>query len=193
MKTLSFFYHYIKKNWLTIFIVLAVILFVTADILQVITPRVAKPGNQPNTWKSITPNYSKISDVYKAFGQPLETKKIDQGTQLSYKSVFPALPNQVVVDPQEKVSFMKEQTLHVDGGNISNYTTKYGKADLVMFDAETGPGDRAYVFLSKGLVIVAHVGDGSVEQRWYFTPTNQDNFLKIWGTHLSFNENPDQL
>ena len=192
MKVFLSLYYFVKKNWLSVFITLIVGLYIFAQVLHLLTPP-QKPLQQPNTWESITPNYSTPDDVYKALGQPLKTEKIPEGTQVSYKSAFLAQPNTVVINTQNKVAFVREYVTHAQGGNLQDYVNQFGKYDLVMFDNTTGAADRTYVFLSKGLVVVAHIADGSVEQRWYFSPTDQDTFLKTWGKNLSLQEKPDAL
>ncbi len=188
-------FRFLQKNVLRIIIVLAIVLFVSAQILRILTPPTPpKIQSQDNTWNSITPGFSTGADVVQRLGQPINSRKIDNSdnTELDYISPYPAQPNQVVVDPNAKVQFIK-QYVGVDQKEfLQDYVNKFGNYDLALVDPQTGEADRVYVFANKGVAIIAHIADGSVEQKWYFTPTTAGNFLTSWGNNLTNDENKRQ-
>lgn len=170
-----------REYWYVILFIIAFIALAVSYILRAITP----PTNQPNTWNNLTPGYSKLDDVTQNLGQPIGQEQTPFGERLLYESNYPTLPNSVIVDPENTVQFIK-QYLPLDGFEaLETYTSQYGEPDFVLIDEEAGETFRAHVFLTEGLVLIAHVADNSVQQKWYFTPVNAEIFLQSWGTNLT--------
>lgn len=176
---------FFRKYWYVSLFVFAFVLLVIAQVLRLLTP---PPPLQTNSWNGITPGRSTLSQLDQQFGLPIQTQQSQLGTVLSYQSEFPTLPHQVVVDQENTVQFIKEYIPYSPDLKIDQYIQQFGQPDLELIEPEAGEAARAYVFLSQGLVIVAHVTDGTIEQRWYFTPTTESAFLQSWGQELTDQE-----
>ena len=189
---------FIKKQWLPLLIGAVALILILSAIFHILTPPqpARPPADAQNAWQGIVPNFSSVTDVQRVFGQPLASKQTDNGTELRFKSEFPALPNTVVADSQGKVLFMKEYVPFKaeNPDTLNNYVQKWGQPDLELFEPTAGNAVRAHVFLSKGVVVIAHINGGVVEQKWYFSPTTQETFLTSWGKALSNEaEGPESL
>lgn len=164
---------------------LAAVLIVVGAIFRVLTPLPTPPENAPNSWQGVVPGYSKLDSAVDTFGQPIGSRRVSAGTEYSFTSPIQVFPHQVVTDDQGTITFMKEYLSYKDERNLSEYTEKYGPADLVLKDEGSRDSLDAHVFLDEGLVILAHVADGAVEQIWYFEPTTAETFLASWGKNLT--------
>jgi len=171
--------------WFVFLFIGAMVALILAYILRLLTPA----GPQSNTWNNITPGLSDVNDVTKNFGQPLSQESYGPGQRLQYQSQYPTRPHDVITDQSGTVQFIKEY-LPLDSQEFINTSIEqYGEPDYVLIDEITGDAFRAYVFLDQGLVLIAHIADDSVQQKWYFVPTSADNFLQSWGQSLT-NEEP---
>lgn len=171
------------SHWFVTLIVLAFVLTIVSLIIRSLLPKTVPI--KENSWNGITPGYSGYAQLLEKMGPPLETTETAEGFELKYQSDFLALPNQVVTSKEGTVQFIHEYLKYDPGHVLKTYVEQYGKPDLVLNDPRSGPALQAHVFLKYGVVIIAHVKDGSVEQKWYFSPTDQDTFLKSWGENLS--------
>ncbi len=171
------------SHWFVILLILSFIITLVSIIVRSMLPENV-PIND-NTWNNITPGFSSYSQLVEKMGPPLESVETEDGFELKYQSDFLAIPNEVVTDKEGKVQFIKEYLIYDETHLLKQYTDKYGQPDLILNDPQSGPAVEANVFLQAGLVIMAHVNDGSVEQKWYFSPTNRQVFLNSWGEQLS--------
>lgn len=174
-----------NNNWLIAFFAIAGVVLIISYAINVIVPKTVPI--QENSWGEITPGYSTTDQVIKKLGQPKKVVQTPQGTELSFESSFPAIPNKVIADRAGKIVFIKEFLLYDENHLLEQYVEKYGQPGLVLNDLEGG-SLKAHVFLKQGLVIMAHIADNSVQEKWYFPPTTQDIFLKSWGSGLSTEE-----
>lgn len=173
---------FIIKYWY-VFILGA--LLIATIILQIINSIIVKaPVQQANTWFNITPGYSSLRDVENSFGKPLSRSNTENGTALYYESHYPAQPNEVIINDSNQVQFIKEYLPPLNGTKIDQYIAEYGEPDLILIDEKTGDSTLAHVFLKQGLVILSHITGGTVEQRWYFEPTDEQTFMRSWGSTL---------
>lgn len=171
------------SHWFVIFIVLAFLLTILSLIIRSLLPKTVPI--KENTWNGITPGYSSYTQLLEKLGPPLETSETATGFELKYQSDFLALPNQVVTSKEGTVQFVHEYLKYDPEHVLKTYIEQYGKPDLVLNDPRSGVALQANVFLKYGVVVIAHVKDGSVEQKWYFSPTDQQTFLESWGENLT--------
>ncbi len=174
-----------REYWYVWFFALVFIALVVAYVLRILTPPKPLP-DQANTWKGITPGKSSLQDIQQKLGPPINQRQTGDGLKLEYQSTYPTLPNEVVVqNGSTTVTFIKEYVDFKANEKLSDYVEAHGKYDLDLFDEESGFATRAYVFLDEGVVILAHVKDGSIEQKWYFQPTTEELFMQSWGKNLN--------
>lgn len=173
----------LKQYWFAIFLLTAFVLLTLSTIFKMITPQPTIV--QENSWNEITPGHSTAQDLVEYLGEPISSSESKYGTILEYKSLFPSAPNQVVVDQTGTVTFIKEFLDYDENHTLSKYADIYGDPDLILNDLEGRMSLKTYVFLDEGLVIKAHELDNTVQEKWYFEPTDQNSFLNSWGENLS--------
>lgn len=171
------------SHWFVILLILSFILTAVSLVVSSLLPKTVPIGE--NTWNNVTPGYSSYAQLVESLGPPLETTETQDGFSLKYQSDFLAIPNRVVTDKEGTVQFIKEFLLYDPEHLLEQYLEQYGEPDLVLTDPESGGALQAHVFLKQGVVILAHIQDGSVEQKWYFAPTDAQTFLSSWGENLS--------
>lgn len=175
----SFFHQY----WYVLLLFFAFIVIAISTIIRIMTP--AEIPIQDNSWGGITPGYSTIDQVVAQLGEPIDQENTVDGKRNYFKSDYPTLPNQVVSNSEGIVKFIKRYVSYDTEHTINQYVNKYGSADLELIDQETGDSFNAYVFLDQGIVVIAHIFDGTVNQIWYFEPTSKESFLSSWGNNLN--------
>lgn len=173
----------IKDSWFVIFLILSFIAVVVSLIIRNLLPE--EIPIQDNTWNGVTPGFSKYEQLVETMGVPIDSIETEDGFEIQYQSDFKAITNKVETDKEGVVQFIKEFLTYDETDTLSLYTEKFGEPDLILSDRESGISLRANVFLTHGVVIMAHVKDGSVEQKWYFVPTDKTTFLNSWGDNLS--------
>jgi hypothetical protein len=174
---------FFSSQWFVILLITAFFITVISLIIRALLPE--EIPVQENTWNSITPGFSNYEQLVEQMGPPLDSVETEDGFKLDYQSDFLAIPNQVITDKTGTIEFIKEYLLYDPNHVLKTYKDLYGEPDLVLFEEENSSAIKANVFLEEGLVILAHITDGTVEQKWYFVPTTQDLFLASWGQALS--------
>lgn len=172
-----------KEYWYVAVGILIFVLLIISQVVRILTPTVVPI--QENSWKEVTPGYSSLDQVTEKLGPPLTSEPTNLGTALYYQSDFPVYPNEVIIDQTNTVQFIKEYIVYDPNHLLSQYIEQFGQPDLELFTEETGSARQANVFLTKGLVIISHISGGTVEQKWYFTPTTKDVFMRSWGNTLT--------
>lgn len=173
----------IKENWFIIFFIVSFLLVLISLLVQRLLPDPVPI--QDNTWNGVTPGHSKYSQMVEIMGTPIDSVETEDGYEIKYQSDFLAIPNEVVTDKEGTVQFIKEKLIYDESHTLSQYVDQFGEPDLVLQDESGGISLRANVFLEEGLVIMAHIKDGSVEGKWYFVPSTKAEFLSSWGENLS--------
>jgi len=174
------------------FIFLGIIVLISA-LIRLLTPATA-PTSEFNTFGgTVTPGYSKIDAVTEKLGQPLTKKTTDLGQLYEFTSDYPTRPNLAVSAEDGTVTFIKEFLPFDTDERISTYLTELGQPDFKLKDTESSSALDAYVFVDEGLVLLAHLDGGVIEQKWYFIPTTPEIFIASWGRNLSTQgEGPEQ-
>lgn len=163
----------------------AIVFILISAVLRMLTPPQA-PTSEFNSWQNeITPGYTNISEIPDSLGSPISQAETADGTQYSFESTYPPLPHEIVTDPNGTVLFIKEYTPIESTENLLEYITSLGRADFTLKDINSGYSLDAHVYLEEGIVVLAHIADGSVQQKWYFVPTTAEIFLASWGRNLN--------
>lgn len=176
---------FIRDYWYVFVIGFLGLMLIIAQIIKLLTPQVPI---QENTWNNITPGYSTIQNVTELLGQPIGQEQTDSGTIYLYESEFPTIPTEINTNQDQKVTFIKQRVSYNPDSTLQKAEEQYGKYDLELNVPESHGAVSAYVFLQKGVTIIAHIGDGSIEQVWYFEPTTEEAFMNSWGKDLSTEE-----
>ena len=175
-----------KKTNKTIYLVIFLgFLLLASAILQVLTPNVT---TTENSWQEISPGNNSGDEVRQQLGEPKNIVQYDSYSVLEYESPYDTMPNEVAVDKNNLVIFIKEFLLYDENHIFNQYLEKYEQADLELYAPMISEAVKAHVFLDEGLVIIAHL-QGTVEQKWYFIPTDEQTFLKSWEKELLQEQN----
>jgi hypothetical protein len=179
-----------KNKYLYLFGFFGFLLIVSA-ILRVLTPDIT---TAENTWQEITPGKNSIIDVEKKLGSPIGVTQYSEYSVLQYDSPFPTMPHEVAIDKNNLVIFIKEYLTYDENHKIDQYLDQYQETDLDLYAPMISEAVKAHVFLEEGLVIIAHMQNGAVEQKWYFIPTDKEVFIKSWEKELTqIQKGPDRL
>lgn len=174
-----------KEYWYVTFLIGAFFVLAVSTIIRSVLPKNELVTDQPNSWGVITPGHSTINQASQQLGQPISNIKTDLGVVSTFNSFNTFSPHEIVTDQNGTVVFAKEFLKATPNHKLSQYTNQYGQPDLKLIDKNSSDALTANVFLKQGLVVLAHNADETVEQKWYFEPTNQDSFLKSWGSELT--------
>lgn len=174
------------KNWLIIFIIVSIIIILSSITFNIATTKVVP--NQANTLKSATPGYNFSQGSQDSFGLLLEVKEVEMGKEYNFKSEFPTHNTTVIVSEENIVLFISERLSFNPEHTLDSYISELGKPQLVLNYYKFSDAVKANVFLDKGLVVFAHVKDGTVQALWYFEPTTETKFMETWGRDLTTEE-----
>lgn len=173
-----------REYWWILGLIGVAVLLVLAFLIQLFVAA-RYPVNQENTWNAITPGYTTLFQVESRLGQPISKTRTAEGTKVTYTSPFKAIPHEVIADQQNKVVFIRELLPADSTLTLEEVKAEFGEPDMSLFHTTIAIGQQAHVFLAKGVVTVANLSDGRIEEKWYFEPTTADAFMKSWGKDLS--------
>lgn len=173
-----------REYWYVTLMILAFVILTVSILIRSLLPEPPPKTGQSNSWGVITPGFSTINQAAEQLGNPLTSTQTSQGVESTFTSFNSFTPHQVVADDKGTVRFAKEYLRTSADNTLEQYTTKYGQPDLQLIDKEGNDALIANVFLQQGLVILAHNVDNTVEQKWYFEPTDRATFLTSWGSSL---------
>jgi hypothetical protein len=174
-----------KSPFVLVGIFFAVVVLIST-IFRLITPKPI-PSSEFNAWGgSITPGFSSVQDAAAIFGEPLDSSNTELGTKVTFTSPYPDLPHEVIATENGTILFVREHLPPYYEKNVSDYISAIGMPDLILKDQDSKMSLDANVFLQAGIVILSHVSDGTVEQKWYFVPTTKELFLASWGKNMTY-------
>lgn len=164
------------------------VIFITFGILIIINIIL---GGDPeikegiNTWNGITIG-QKVSEQSLNSLNPISVEENENNTSYKYESGFKSFPNEVVVSKDQTTQFIKEYLVADSNHTLDYYINQLGGYDLELGVPEVSHSVKAAVFLKEGLVVVHYSTseNKTVVQKWYFEPTNEETFLKTWGSSL---------
>lgn len=185
------FWHWINHHWLITLLTIASVGLIVATILRFFTSTTTTNIQGGQAWNNITPGVSRIQDL-QALGEPQAVQETGVGRKFSFTSNYPAIPNIVLTNPEGVVQLIKEQVVYNEKNTVDAFTAQYGDPSMTLFAPEFDQHVQAFVFLDRGLVLIADQDSKIIEEKWYFTPTDQENFLNTWGVSLSAETPPPE-
>lgn len=174
------------KNWLIIFVVVAIIIIISSIGFNVSNLKVVP--TQENTYKAATPGYELTESIQDGLGKPIMIEDTDLGKEYNYKSAFPTYNTIILVSYDNEVLLIKERIPYDKNNTLAPYLKQLGDPQLILNFPQMSDFVKANVFLKNGLVIFTHVKDQSVQEIWRFEPTTQEIFMNSWGKELSTEE-----
>jgi hypothetical protein len=177
-------FSFIKSRRLVLFIIGIGILFLLVFGLlfeRPKTPPVPSGPSRASSSEGLIPGESSVEDLEKLKG-PLSVIPNEDGTIThTYGLETDPQPIEVIVK-DGRVTFLKKRPTGSDPLFLEEYVKRFGEYDFSMYSQE--PGFKAHVFLEAGLVVVAQEVKGDVIELQYFTPTTEEDFLKLWGENF---------
>ena len=178
---------FIKEHWFLIFLAFLATVLVTLKFLIYITPIPLQPSSvsQSNTWKEIVPQVSTSKDLQKILGQPIDIQKEKDLVVYFYPSETENWPTKIYVsETTQKVTLIK-RFFPSPSETYQSFISQFGPPDKELFGPHQGAGFSVFVFLKKGVAIVANPNSGMILEIWYFSPTTLEDFLSSWGKDLT--------
>lgn len=170
---------FLKKN--TLIILLAFLATVLVVLRIFVVPQEGPRSPTGPSWKGIVPGETKEGGLASALGEPESISQDGQQTTLSFESE--SGPPDRIVSENNTVGIVK--THYFEGRGLDSFLEEYGKPDGEFWGEYKTVGFKTYVFLKKGVALVANPNGGAVVQIWYFKPTTMAEFLSKWGQELS--------
>jgi hypothetical protein len=176
------FFLIFKKKWFVITLVVLLSLYLVGIGLNLLTP--PQPPPQPiGSFSEVIPGKTDIQAL-RNIGDIVDQKTDGDKTTYELKSEYQAYNHEAVVDKNNKIIFFKELTPVSGDGELFD-EDKYGKEDLLLYSKEHSTGILAHVYLTKGKVFFVRINTKRIVEIWSFEPTDQETFLKSWGTTLT--------
>lgn len=170
----------IKKYW---YILALIVLALVSIIFKIIVSNL--PSSAENSWNGIQPGSTSKTKLEKELGQPIKTDQTENNYIYYYASGTNNWPNKISLNKENsQVDFIevffppKEQT-------YQSFVTKLGLPNLTLYGPHNEAGFQVFIFLDKGIAIIANPDSQVVLEVWYFTPTTSENFLSTWGKNLT--------
>lgn len=180
---LQYYLYLAKKHWYLTMVAGVIVALALTYLFQLLTPET--PPTQ-NSFANIQPGQNFNNTTLPNYGDPISSYTTDEGEQVYlYTSDVPIHPHEVHVSENRKVVLIKEFYTFDETNTLEKFVENYGEPDLVLYDSLSPDSVRAHVFLDAGIVAVAHVDGGIVEQQWYFTPSDSETFITGPGKDLS--------
>jgi hypothetical protein len=148
----------------------------------------ANPTQDYSKINSLKPGKSSLQNVKEINGEP-DSETVDgESTKLYYKTPLNGFTNEVVLK-KNKLNYAVENIFGSYRGNVSEYITKFGEPDLILYDKETlYPW---YIYLNKGLAIENDKTD--ILSVLYFVPSSEDVFMSTVAEELGMLVSPPDV
>lgn len=184
---------FIKKYWIVIFVVAAIILYVTNLLIKKPTPPPTQntQAQQGASYKNITPGVSSEADLIKALGNPIKTTTVGAQKTDEYNSTSPTRRHTITIQ-NGNVVLIKEIVSSNDTTTSSSITTVYGTAPDILYSHVPDDPFKLYVYPANGIAYLGH-SDGTLLEIWYFKPTTIEDFVNLWGQDYQITQPAPQM
>lgn len=184
---------HMKKIWVLIalfFVFLIVGYFFVLRQSSVNTLPTPTPPTSPQvSFRGISAGTSNAQDVMSLLGQPVRQDQIQEVRRLVYESGIGNRPINVEVDNTGSVDLIKEpissQIL------FSSFQKDLGGYDAILYGDFSRLGYGLYVYLQRGVAILANPKTNKVEERWFFAPSDLVTFQARFAPDF-FSEPPSE-
>lgn len=168
-----------KQKLLIITVVFVIMLFSFAYISRRSKEKSESTQNKVEqvSWKNIKAGETTIDDLGK-IGEPIETKKTDQGEVLYYPTLNQYLQNEVEVQ-DNKVAFIKEVLYASEDRSLKNKMDALDSSYQVLYGPDSNSGILLIAYPEKGVAYLANQQGDFTFEAWYFPPTTLDGLLSL--------------
>jgi len=101
-------------------------------------------------------------------------------------------PTQAIISKDNPQLIMTKEFYPQDRRGYLEYVRKYGSPDSVLYGPDASAGFYLFVFLKKGVAVLASPQTEVVLEVWRFPPVNLNLFIESFGDGLSLKP-PDQF
>jgi len=141
------------------------------------------PTPFPSLYRGLAPGVSTESDAVATLGNPVRKDESPGGATLVYSS---GLENQPVNIDMTKDGVVYRIYEPVSSAlRYADLTKNLGPPDLVLYGRFERQGFRLFVFLGRGLALLANPQTQEVKERWYFPQTDPDTFRRVIAPNMS--------
>jgi hypothetical protein len=140
---------------------------------------VVQPSPSPaaSSFRGIVPGTSLDADVIAVLGKPIRKDTAgDQASSLIYASGIEKRPLNIDVGASGVVARIIEPFSSTS--QFSRMSVGLGGPDLTLFGLFEKQGFRLFVYLTRGIALLANPTTDALKERWYFQPTSPDDFLR---------------
>jgi len=173
---------FFKKYWFLIFLsFLATIL----AFLKLLLHFTSIPETTKNTWNNISPGLTTKADLEKIIGKSTPWKQEGDFSIFLYPSENQNWPTEIYFSQKAKKVELIKEYFPKENKNYQNFINLYGQPDKELFGPHQGAGFSVFVFLKRGVAIVANPESGLILEVWYFPPNiSLGDFIEKFGQNL---------
>lgn len=170
-----------RKHYLTAILLIIIVILTGLKLLfgSTITKK------QDNTFQNITPGKTSQKNLEKNFGKPVLIEPLGNNDVYYYpvetqnwSNLFYVNKDKQTVDLIKNYSPGKEES-------YQSFINRFGNPDKKLYGPHAQNGFFVFVFLTKGVAVVANPDSGLIMEIWYFAPTTNEDFMIKYGQGLS--------
>jgi hypothetical protein len=170
----------VKNYWIFLVLLSTIILLATVSFILKRAP-ISSPT--ASSWRGVRPGETTESELKTKLGDPKNEYQLEEEKIFEYSSDYKFYPNQIHTE-KGKVALIKEQITYERDLNLKSFIKDYGDPSLIMYEKDLGNSYPLNIFLDKGVLVAAHISDGSVIEIWYFQPVTKEEFMTTIGKGL---------
>lgn len=150
----------------------------TVSVLSFAKRGKAPPPPPPGTpWQqSIYAGQTTKNELEAKLGSPQKIEQLEDGIAYQYPTDDEFRPNKVEIKG-DTVSIIKQQVLSQEGGDLNDYSQKYGTPNAKLY-GKYGTIAPGHFWGDKGLLVFGNDQDSTIVEIWYFAPTTLESFLE---------------
>jgi hypothetical protein len=186
------------KKLLVLFIIFIIVAFLVVFLQKPIvkqTPRVSPtttPSPTPvisSLFQNISPGITTESELVKTLGVAISI--ITRGEKKIYK--YPSIASNVMTNIDVNKGGVVEKMVEPlpPGIKFNNISAPLGQGDFELYGVLERSGFRLYVYLSRGVALLANPETQEVSERWKFQPTTASLFLQSLAPNMTTKPNPE--
>ena len=176
--------HFVSQHKMAIgFVAFVVLLIVVSLLLRSYTAQIPTPVT--SEWFEVRPGQV-VEDLSELEKQAINKTSDGRSTTFSFQSAYPVFPHTIKIDEKSGKVTETRQMLPPDTDELlEKYVKELGEPDLVLYHSPTGGSVLAHVYLSQGIVIIAHIDGGVIEEFWQILPTTEEVFMGRYGNEFT--------
>lgn len=165
------------------FFAFVVLLISISLLLRSLTAQIPTPVT--SEWFEVRPGQV-VEDLNELEKQAIDKTSDGRSTTFSFQSTYPVFPHTIKIDEKSGKVTETRQMLPPDTDELlEKYVKELGEPNLVLYHSPTGGSVLAHVYLAQGIVIIAHIDGGVIEEFWQILPTTEEVFMGRYGDEFT--------